>query len=285
MEQIVIARNGKEMDAVQFLSKTFVKCFVVLIIIIKFIYSCIILRTQGYRCCAHFEEKGDQGIYSCASPSIGVSPAPFRVFNVLLSVVPNSCLMSELQISHRRCVDGEGTTASPERRKTSTAVSGSVAAAKHHQPRNVITAGAIVGICMALVFVICVGAWCLYAYRNPTSKAGLCLIDVSVLRFAKLNSQLAMTFGQLLLQDVFTAEQIFAVMSFLVTPFEESGRQSHRLLELERGKNLCHTVVVIFCERKFPSPHGNLCSGALGPVVGSVVGANHWLKIETYTFL
>ena len=174
--------------------------------------------------------------YSCASPSIGVFLAPFRVFNVLLSVMANSCLMFELQISSKRCVDGEKTTASPERKKTSTAVSGSVAAAKHHQPRNVVTAGAIVGICMALVFVICVGAWCLYAYRNPTSKAGLCLIDVSVFRFAKLN-QLAMTIVQLLLQDVFTVEHIFAVMSFLVTPFGESRRQSHKLLELERGKN------------------------------------------------
>ncbi|KAK2564776.1 Plexin domain-containing protein 2 [Acropora cervicornis] len=68
-------------------------------------------------------------------------------------------------------------TASPERRKTSTAVKGLVAAAKQHQSRNVTSAGAIVGICIALVLVISVGAWCLYAYRNPASKAGLCVTD------------------------------------------------------------------------------------------------------------
>lgn len=89
------------------------------------------------------------------------------------------------KISPERCVDVSTkfpttfSTASPERRKTSTAVTGSVAAAKQHQSRNVTSAGAIVGICIALVLVISVGAWCLYAYRNPASKAGLCVTDIS----------------------------------------------------------------------------------------------------------
>lgn len=94
--------------------------------------------------------------------------------------------VSVKNIPPERCVDVSTKfpttfpTASPERRKTSTAaVSGSVAAAKQQQLRNVISAGAIVGICLALVLVICVGAWCLYVYRNPTSKAGLCVINIS----------------------------------------------------------------------------------------------------------
>lgn len=184
---------------------------------------CIVIRTQGDRPCAHFEEKGYREIYRFSSPRIDVSPAPLRFFNILLSVIPNSCLMSQLQIPPERCVDVSTKfpttfpTASPERRKTSTAaVWGSVAAAKQQQPRNVISAGAIVGICLALVLVICVGAWCLYAYRNPTSKAGLCVINVGVFRFAKLNSDLVLTVLQLLLKYNFKAELILAVTSFLV---------------------------------------------------------------------
>lgn len=194
--------------------------FVVVVILIDY---CIVIRTQGDRPCAHFEEKGYQEIYRSSSLCIGVSPAPFHVFNMLLSVNPNSCLMSQLQISPERCVDVSTkfpttfSTASPERRKTSTAVTGSVAAAKQHQSRNVTSAGAIVGICIALVLVISVGAWCLYAYRNPASKAGLCVTDVGVFRFAKLNlNSLALTVVQLLLKYIFKVELIFAVTSFLV---------------------------------------------------------------------
>ena len=70
--------------------------FVVVVVIL--IDYCIVIRTQGDRPCAHFEEKGYQEIYRSSSLCIGVSPAPFHVFNMLLSVNPNSCLMSQLQI-------------------------------------------------------------------------------------------------------------------------------------------------------------------------------------------
>lgn len=46
-----------------------------------------------------------------------------------------------------------------------------------------IGAGGIVGICIVLVLVFSVAAWCVYAYRHPTSKSGLMLIDVSVIIF------------------------------------------------------------------------------------------------------
>ena len=42
-----------------------------------------------------------------------------------------------------------------------------------------IGAGTIAGICIVLILVIGIAAWCVYAYRNPTSKSGLVLIDVS----------------------------------------------------------------------------------------------------------
>lgn len=42
-----------------------------------------------------------------------------------------------------------------------------------------IGAGAIVGICIVLVLVFSVAAWCVYAYRHPTSKSGLMLIDAT----------------------------------------------------------------------------------------------------------
>ena len=40
-------------------------------------------------------------------------------------------------------------------------------------------AGAIVGTCIVLLLIIAMAAWCVYAYRNPTTKSGLFLIDVS----------------------------------------------------------------------------------------------------------
>lgn len=43
-------------------------------------------------------------------------------------------------------------------------------------------AGAIVGICIVLLLIIGMAAWCVYAYRNPTTKSGLFLIDVSATR-------------------------------------------------------------------------------------------------------
>ena len=42
-----------------------------------------------------------------------------------------------------------------------------------------IGAGAIFGICLILVLVIGIAAWCVYAYQRPTSKSGLFLIEVS----------------------------------------------------------------------------------------------------------
>ncbi|XP_068743103.1 plexin domain-containing protein 1-like [Montipora capricornis] len=50
------------------------------------------------------------------------------------------------------------------------------------QPRKSeggIGAGAIFGICIVLVLVISIGAWCVYAYRYPTTKSGLFLIEMS----------------------------------------------------------------------------------------------------------
>ena len=39
-------------------------------------------------------------------------------------------------------------------------------------------AGAIFGIVLLLVVVIGIAAWCVYAYRYPTSKSGLFFIEV-----------------------------------------------------------------------------------------------------------
>ena len=41
-----------------------------------------------------------------------------------------------------------------------------------------LNAGAIFGIVLLLVFVIGIAAWCVYAYRYPTSKSGLFFIEV-----------------------------------------------------------------------------------------------------------
>ena len=38
--------------------------------------------------------------------------------------------------------------------------------------------GAIFGIVLLLVLVIGIAAWCVYAYRHPTSKSGLFFIEV-----------------------------------------------------------------------------------------------------------
>ena len=41
-----------------------------------------------------------------------------------------------------------------------------------------IGAGAIVAIVFVLVIIIGIAAWCVYAYRHPTSKSGLFFIEV-----------------------------------------------------------------------------------------------------------
>ncbi len=41
-----------------------------------------------------------------------------------------------------------------------------------------IGAGAIIGIIVILVLVIGIAAWCVYAYKHPTSKSGLFFIEV-----------------------------------------------------------------------------------------------------------
>ena len=51
--------------------------------------------------------------------------------------------------------------------------------AERHRSKRGIGAGAIVGICIVLMLIIGIAAWCVYAYRHPTSKSGLFLIDVS----------------------------------------------------------------------------------------------------------
>lgn len=43
-----------------------------------------------------------------------------------------------------------------------------------------IGAGAIFGIVLLLLFVIGIAAWCVYAYRHPTSKSGLFFIEVKL---------------------------------------------------------------------------------------------------------
>ena len=49
-----------------------------------------------------------------------------------------------------------------------------------HESNGGIGAGAIFGICVVIILVLCIGAWFFYAYRYPTSKSGLFLIDVSL---------------------------------------------------------------------------------------------------------
>ncbi|XP_048580031.1 plexin domain-containing protein 2 isoform X3 [Nematostella vectensis] len=39
-------------------------------------------------------------------------------------------------------------------------------------------AGAIVGICLVVAFIVAAGAWCLFAYTHPTSSSGLFLISL-----------------------------------------------------------------------------------------------------------
>ena len=54
---------------------------------------------------------------------------------------------------------------------------------KRKEDKGGIGAGAIVAICLLLALVIGITAWCVYAYRHPTSKSGLFLIEVKFLSF------------------------------------------------------------------------------------------------------
>ena len=49
---------------------------------------------------------------------------------------------------------------------------------KKEEKKKGLGAGAIIGIILLLVFVIAITAWCVYAYRHPTSKSGLFFIEV-----------------------------------------------------------------------------------------------------------
>ena len=90
-----------------------------------------------------------------------------------------SSFLCEFQISDERCVEGGMSTSPPPSSPTTTGVSGKVVIAKQRQSKGGIGAGAIVAIFIVLMLICCIGAWCVYAYRHPTSKSGLFLIDVS----------------------------------------------------------------------------------------------------------
>ncbi|XP_015767952.1 PREDICTED: plexin domain-containing protein 2-like isoform X2 [Acropora digitifera] len=81
--------------------------------------------------------------------------------------------------SDEKSVEEGMSTSLPQSTPMTTGVSGKVAAAKQRQSKGGIGAGAIVAIFIVLILICCVGAWCVYAYRHPTSKSGLFLIDIS----------------------------------------------------------------------------------------------------------
>ncbi|XP_068670734.1 plexin domain-containing protein 2-like isoform X2 [Montipora foliosa] len=94
------------------------------------------------------------------------------------------------KISDERCVAGRPTTTaftqtrnnieSSSTTTATTALPGTIAAVKHQQSEDKgIGAEAVVAIFIVLVLVISVVAWCFCAYRYPTSKSGLFLIDIS----------------------------------------------------------------------------------------------------------
>ncbi|XP_067056809.1 plexin domain-containing protein 2-like isoform X3 [Acropora muricata] len=87
--------------------------------------------------------------------------------------------VSVKNISDERCVERGMSTSPPPSSPTTTGVSGKVATAKQRQSKGGIGAGAIVAIFIVLMLICCIGAWCVYAYRHPTSKSGLFLIDIS----------------------------------------------------------------------------------------------------------
>jgi len=80
------------------------------------------------------------------------------------------------EISDVRCLPG---------RKTSTTTTTTTTALYRQNEKQKgrskggVSAGTIVGICIVLILVIGIAAWCAYAYRHPTSKSGLFLIDAT----------------------------------------------------------------------------------------------------------
>ncbi|XP_073237343.1 plexin domain-containing protein 2-like isoform X2 [Porites lutea] len=74
------------------------------------------------------------------------------------------------QPSDERCVAGT------EQEKQQQKSKGGLGA---KEPKGGVGAGAIVGICIVLLLIIGMAAWCVYAYRNPTTKSGLFLIDAT----------------------------------------------------------------------------------------------------------
>lgn len=81
-------------------------------------------------------------------------------------------------ISVKKRSDCVSPTTQPRATKTPSSIRGTAGAQQRGSKRGIGT-GAIVGICILLVVVICIAAWCAYAYRHPTSKSGLFLIDAT----------------------------------------------------------------------------------------------------------
>lgn len=63
--------------------------------------------------------------------------------------------------------------------KAGTMVMGKRAPRGPEMEKEGIGAGAVVGICFLLVLMIGIAGWCVYAYRYPTSKSGLFLIEAT----------------------------------------------------------------------------------------------------------
>ena len=124
-------------------------------------------------------------------------------------------------------------TSPPPSSPTTTGVSGKVATAKQRQSKGGIGAGAIVAIVIVLMLICCIGAWCVYAYRHPTSKSGLFLIDVSSsskFRFKMLRSCKLLKMKELLWTKHFSKTRVdccrvgWGGVSFLFFPVERGWR-------------------------------------------------------------
>lgn len=92
--------------------------------------------------------------------------------------------VSVRNISDERCVAGRPTTTAFTQTRnnieSSSTTTATIAAVKRQESEDKgIGAGAIVAIFIVLVLVISAVAWCVYAYRHPTSQSGLFLIDIS----------------------------------------------------------------------------------------------------------
>ena len=77
-------------------------------------------------------------------------------------------------------------------RRTGTSTFGPKKEERKTEEKEGLGAGAIFGIVLLLVLVIGIAAWCVYAYRHPTSKSGLFFIEVkfSPVTLVKKNSLL-----------------------------------------------------------------------------------------------